>query len=236
MTTLPVQRYARIAGVLLLISIVAGGFGEVYVPSKLIVSTDAAATAKNIISSETLFRLGFAAYLLEAVSDIALSLIFYVLLRPVRKNIALLAAFFGLVSTAIFAIAKLFYYFGASLMLGSAHSMQALPSDQLNAIALVFIKLYGTGAGIFFVFYGLASILRGYLILQSGYLPRFLGVLLLMGGLGFVAANFTAVLAPEYESDLLLLPTSIALLSLALWLLIKGINLPKWKEKTATTG
>ncbi len=97
-----VQTYARIAGVLFLLSFVAGGFGEAYVPSKLIVSGDATATANNIHALGSLFRWGFAGYLVEATCDIALTLIFYVLLRPVRKDLALLAAFFGLVGTAEF--------------------------------------------------------------------------------------------------------------------------------------
>src|SRR5436190_10705627 len=88
-----IQTWARIAGVLFLLTIVAGGFGEFYVPSKLIVSADATATAKNIVAFNPLFRMGFATYLVEAVCDIALSLILYVLLRPVQKNLALLAAF-----------------------------------------------------------------------------------------------------------------------------------------------
>lgn len=90
-----VQTYARVAGVLLLLSLVAGGFGEFYVPSKLIVSADAAATARNIIASASMFRMGFAGYLVEAMCDIALTLILYVLLRPVHEDLALLAAFFG---------------------------------------------------------------------------------------------------------------------------------------------
>jgi hypothetical protein len=81
-----IQTYARIAGILLLLSLIAGGFGEAYVPSKLIVPSDATATAQNIKAFESLFRMGFAAYLVEAMCDIALSLIFYVLLRPVRKD------------------------------------------------------------------------------------------------------------------------------------------------------
>ena len=102
-----IQTYARIAGILFLISLVVGGFGEAYVPSKLMVSSDATATAQNIRAFESLFRMGFAGYLIESVCDIALSLILYVLLRPVRKDIALLAAFFGLVGTAVFATSEL---------------------------------------------------------------------------------------------------------------------------------
>jgi hypothetical protein len=100
-----VQTYARIAGVLFLLSIVAGGFGEAYVPAKIIVSGDATATANNIHALGSLFRWGFAIYLIEAMCDIALALIFYALLRPVQKYLSLLAAFFGILSTALFAVA-----------------------------------------------------------------------------------------------------------------------------------
>jgi hypothetical protein len=227
------QTYARIAGVLFLLTILAGGFGEVYVPSKLIVSGDAAATAKNINAFDSLFRLGFAIYLVEAVCDIALALLFYVLLRPVQKEFALLAAFFGLVSTALFGVAELFY-FAASLILGGTDYLKTFSPDQLNTLALLSLKMYGYGGGIFMVFYGVASVLRGYLIFRSGYLPKVLGVLLALAGLGFVAKNFALVLAPAYASDLLLLPMFLAGVSLTVWFLVKGVDIPKWEAKALT--
>ncbi len=116
MPTLAIQTYARTAGALFLLTMVAGFFGEVYVPSKLIVSGDAALTAANLGNSPYLFRLGFAAYLVEALCDVTLAWLFYILLRPVHKDLALLAAFFGLVSTAIFGVGELFY-FSSSLVL-----------------------------------------------------------------------------------------------------------------------
>ncbi len=225
-----VQTYARTAAVLFLISVIAGGFGEAYVPSKLIVAADAAATAKNIIASDLLFRMGFAGYLVEAVCDIALTLILYVLLRPVRKDLALLAAFFGLVGTSVFGVAELFY-FAASLILGGAAYLKSFSPDQLNTLALLSLKLFGYGGALFTVFYGMAWVLRGYLIFRSGYLPKFLGVLLTLGGLAFVARNFALVLAPAYASGSLLLLILPGGLSLALWLLVKGVDLPKWDEK-----
>lgn len=228
-----VQAYARIAGVLFLLSIVAGAFGEAYVPSRVIVSGDAAATAKNIIAFDSLFRLGFASYLVEAVCDIALNLILYVLLRPVRKDLALLAAFFGLVSTTLFGVAELFY-FAASLILGGADYLKTFSPDQLNTLALLSLKMYGYGGGIFMVFYGIAAVLRGYLIFRSGYLPKALGVLLVLAGLGFVTRNFALVLAPAYASDFLLLPMILAGVSLTVWLLVKGVDVPKWEAKAAT--
>ncbi|HEX9940943.1 MAG TPA: DUF4386 domain-containing protein [Thermoanaerobaculia bacterium] len=227
-----VQTYARIAGVLFLLSIVAGFVGEAYVPSKLIVFGDATVTAKNITTSNSLFRLGFASYLVEALCDVTLSLILYVLLRPVQKNIALLAAFFGLVSTALYGVAELFY-FAASIILGGADALKAFSPDQLNALALLSLKVFGYGGGIFMVFYGVASVLRGYLIFRSGYLPRFLGVLMVLAGLGFVTKNFALVLAPAYASDVLLLPMFLAAVSLTVWFLVRGVDVAKWQAKTA---
>ncbi len=137
-----VQRYARIAGVLFLISLVAGGFGEAYVPSKLIVSADAAATAANIRNFDFLYRLGFAAFLIESLSDITLVLILYALLKPVSKELSLLAAFFGLVGTALFAFAELFY-FAPPLIMGSAGYLKTFSPDQLNALVLLSLDCEG---------------------------------------------------------------------------------------------
>ena len=109
-------------------------------------------------------------------------------------------------------------------------------TDQLNTLALLSLKLYGYGGGIFMVFYGVPSILFGYLIFQSGYLPKVLGVLLALGGLGFVARSFALVLAPAYPSSFLLLPTVLATVSLTLWLLVRGVDVAKWEEKAAVAG
>lgn len=228
----PIQTYARVAGVLFLVSMVAGFIGELYAPSHIIVSRDAAATAKNIVAFNSLFRAGFASYLVEAVCDISLSLIMYELLRPVRKDLALLAAFFGLVSTAVFAVAELFY-FGASLIVGGAGYLKSFSPDQLNALGLLSLKMYGLGGGIFMVFYGLATLLRGYLIYRSGYLPKALGALMALAGLGFIASNFVLVLAPAYASDLLLLPMFLAVVSMTVWLLVRGVDVRKWEAKAS---
>lgn len=220
------QTYARVAGVLFLVTMVAGGFGEVYVPSKIIVSSDATATAGNIVASNFLFRLGFASYLVEALCDIALSLIFYVLLKPVHKHLALLAAFFGLVSTALFAVAELFY-FAASLPLSGADYLKTFSPDQLNSLSLLSLKVYDYGGGIFMAFYGVAAVIRGYLIYRSGYLPKALGVLLALAGVGFITRNFALVLTPAYASSVLLMPMPLAVFSMAVWLLVKGVRTPR---------
>jgi hypothetical protein len=224
--------YARIAGVLILLSFVAGGFGEAYVPSKLIVPADATATAAHIKALGSLLRMGFAGYLVEAVCDIALTLILYVLLRPVHRDLALLAAFFGLVGTAIFGVAELFY-FAASHILGGAGYLKTFSPEQLNTLALLSLKLFGYGGGLFTVFYGVAWVLRGYLIFRSGYLPKVIGVLMTLGGLGFVTRNLALVLAPAYASGSLLLLLLPGALSLTVWLLVWGVDVPKWEAKAA---
>ena len=230
MNVFPPQTLARIAGVLFLLTIIAGGFGEAYVPAKLVVSGDAAATAKNVLDSPLLFRLGFASYLVEAVCDIALTLFLFLLLRPVRYDLALLAAFFGLVSTALFAVAELFY-FATPLLLRGADHLKSFSPDQRNALAALSLQVYAVGGGIFMVFYGLAALIRGYLIFRSDYLPKFLGVLMAVAGLGFVVKNFALVLAPAYASDVLLLPMFLTVVAMTAWLLVKGVDVAKWQAR-----
>ena len=224
-----VQRYARIAGVLFLISMVAGGFGEAYVPSKLIVSADAAATAANIRNFDFLYRLGFAAFLIESLCDITLVLILYALLKPVSKELSLLAAFFGLIGTALFAFAELFY-FAPPLILGRAY-LNTFTPDQLNSLALLSLKFYGYAGMIFTAYYGMSWIVRAYLIFRSGYLPKLLGVLMEIGGIGFVVRNFLLILAPAYASDVLLMLMFPGGLTMTVWLLVKGVDVPKWNAK-----
>ncbi|HKX03558.1 MAG TPA: DUF4386 domain-containing protein [Methylomirabilota bacterium] len=223
------QRYARLAGVLLLLSLVFGSFGEMYVGERLTVWTDAAATAGNIIASNGLFRLGFVSYLVEAVCDVVLAWAFYVLLRPVRPNVALLTAFLGLVSTALYGVAETFY-FVPTLLLGRADYLTVFTHEQLSAAALLSLKLFGNVGGIFLVFYGVASVLRGYLIARSRYLPRVLGLLLGLGGIGFIVQDVLIVLSPASASGFLLLPMIVAMVSLMLWLLVRGVEGREWEE------
>ncbi|HSO93797.1 MAG TPA: DUF4386 family protein [Candidatus Dormibacteraeota bacterium] len=228
---LSVQRLARTAGLLMLLSAVFGGLGEAYIPGRIIVSGDASATVLNITTHSTLFRLGFATYLVEAICDVGLALLFYRLLRPAGKNLALFAAFLGLVSTAVYAVAEAFY-FAPTVILSGADYLKTFSPQQLNTLAFLSLRLFVRITGIFFAFYGLATIIRGYLIYRSGYLPRTLGVVLMVAGAGFIAQNLAIVLAPAYASDYLLVPVGIAGLLLMFWLLIKGVDLAKWNARS----
>jgi hypothetical protein len=224
-----VQRYTRVAGVLLLVSIVAGGFGEAYAPSKLNVSGDAAATVANIKSFEFIYRLGFAAFLIESFADITLALIFYALLKPVSKELSLLAAFFGLMGTALFAFAELFYLVPTLFM--TAGPWKAFSAALIDELILLSLRFYQFAAMIFSGYYGIAWIVRAYLMFRSGYLPKFLGVLMGIGGIGFLARNFLLILAPSYASPLLLMLLFPGALVLMVWLLVKGVDMPQWHPR-----
>lgn len=226
-----VQRYARVAGALFLISLVAGGLGEAYIPSRILMSGDAAATVANIRSSDLLYRVGFATFMIESLCDITIVLLMYALLKPVNKQISLLAGFIGLVGTAVFAVAELFYIAPVLILGGSAGYLNTFPPEQLNSLVLLSLKFYSYGGMITTAYYGMSWLLRGYLIFRSGYLPKFLGVLMAIGGLGFLVRNFLLILTPAYASQVLLMLMFPGGLVLAIWFVVKGVNVPKWKAK-----
>jgi hypothetical protein len=221
------RRLAAVAGVLVVISIFAGGFAEVYVPGKLLVASDPNATALNVAASPELFRLSFLGYLVEAVCDVTLTLIFYVLLRPVSSTLSLLAAFFGIVATATFATSELFYFMASVPILDTA-VQKHMTIDQSTLFIYSALTLYRYGGTVFMVFYGVATVLRGYLFYRSAYFPRWLGALLLLAGAGFIIENVMAVALPQYHSDLLLAPMFVTMIALAVWLLLKGVGRERW--------
>jgi len=225
-----VQRYARVAGVLFLISLVAGGFGEAYAPSKIIVSGNAAATVANITNFNFLYRLGFAAFLTESLCDIALVLIFYALLRPVSRELSLLAAFFGLVGTAVFAVGELFYL-APTLLVGNSAYLTTFSTDQINALVQLSFRFAALAGMATTTYYGMSWLVRAYLIVRSGYLPKFLGVLMAAGGAGFVLRNFLLILAPAYAATWLLMLMIPGGLILTFWLLVKGVDMSRWDER-----
>jgi hypothetical protein len=226
-----IQTYARITGALLAASMIFGFLGEWYIPSRFI-TTDSATTAHNITSSLSLYRAGFAAYLVEAACDIALSLLFYVLLKPVHKPLALTAAFFGLVSTAMYAVAEVFY-FAPTVLLSGASYMIAFSPDQLNALTMISLRLFSRVGMIFLGLYGIATMIRGYLIVRSGYLPKLIGALLMLGGAAFIAKNVTMLLTPATSPNFLLVAMFPAGLLLTFWMIVKGVDVARWEARTA---
>jgi hypothetical protein len=226
------QHYARICGVLYLYIIVAGVFAEL-VRSRLVVPADAAATAGNIMANESLFRIGFSGELLHLAFDVAVATILYALLRPVDRNIALLAAFMRLACDIILAVASL-SHFAALRLLADADYLKTFQPDQLQTLALLALRMHGDGYAISLVFFGFACLSLGYLIFKSGYLPRTLGALMAVAGACYLFNSFARFLAPAFGATLfpaLFVPIFVAELSLALWLLVKGVDAAKWEER-----
>ncbi len=224
-----IQKWAKAAGILFLVTILAGGIGEGILPGAFIVVGDAAATAKNIVAADTLFRLSFAGWLVEAICDVALALVLYVLLRPVNPRLALLAAFFGVVATAVFAVAEIFYL-SAGHVLGGAEYLKTFSPDQLDTLALLFLKIYGIGGMLSTLFYGARSLVFGYLIFESGYLPKVLGAVVAVSGASFVLGNLA--FAVGYSSwKVFELPVFPALIALTGWFLVKGVDMAKWDSR-----
>lgn len=227
------QHYARLCGVLCLYIIVAGTFAELFVRSRLIVPTDAAATATNIMAKESVFRLGFSGELLHLAFDVVVAVILYALLRPVDRNIALLAAFTRFACDIVLAVASL-SHFAALKLFEDAGYLKSFTPDHLHTLGLLALKLQGDGYAISLVFFGFACLSLGYLTLRSGFLPRILGGMMAIAGVCYLNSSFSHFLAPAFSASLfpgLFLPMFIAELSLALWLIVKGVNVARWEEK-----
>jgi Domain of unknown function (DUF4386) len=222
------QTYARIGGALYLIIIVAGLLGELLVRGRLVVPGDATATLDNIRSFESLWRLGIAANLFHLACAVALGLIFYVLLRPVSRELALLALLFNMVAITLESASKLFLL-PSLFVLGDASYLQAFTSEQLHVLAYLSNKSHTYGFNISLIFFGFECLLLGYLIFKSQFLPGFLGILMLVAGVSYLANSFALLLAPALVNIAVLIPAFIAELSLALWLLVRGVNVQKWQ-------
>jgi hypothetical protein len=219
---------ARLAGLLLLITMVGGGFAQGFIAGSLIVSGDAAATANNIVTHEPLYRLAFAIYLIEMACQIAMTVLLYDLLKPVSKTGSALAAAFGLVGCTIKTLARLFF-FAPVLVLGGAHYLSVFDPKQLESLAFFSLRLNYTVETIAMVFFGLNTLVTGYLVLRSTFLPRALGVVSLVGGLGWLLYLYEP-LARRLESWIVGTGV-IGALAMVLWFLVNGVNEQRWQEQ-----
>ena len=222
------QTSARIGGVLYLIIIVAGLLGELLIREKLVVPGNATATFDNIRSFEFLWRLGIAANLFHLACSVALALIFYVLLRPVSRDLALLAVLFNLVAITLESASKLFLL-PSLFVLSNASYLQSFTPEQLHALAYLSNRSHTYGFNISLIFFGFECLVLGYLIFKSQFLPRILGILMQIAGVCYLTNSFALLLAPALVNIAVLAPAFIAELSLALWLLVRGVNVETWQ-------
>jgi hypothetical protein len=229
-TTSP-RLLARITGVFFLLTILGGIFAQGFVSEKLINFGDAAATANNILTNKGLFQLGFAVYLIEMACQIAMTALFYVLLRPVSRSVSLLSAFWGLTGCVIKSFARVFYIVPL-FVLGGAPSLSAFSTEQLQSMAIVLLKINDVGAGIALAFFGFSTVLKGWLIFRSTFLPRWLGILSMVSGLGWVAFLYPPL---GYRAfPFIALIGLIGSAASIFWLLVFGVDEERWKEQTAS--
>lgn len=217
------KKTARLAGVLYLVNGVTGFFGIAYVPGKLIVSGNAAATAGNILASERLFRLGIVSELICAMEFIFVIWVLYRLLGGVSKTHASLMVAFGLVFLPIMCLNALNEIAALSLLRGTDF-LTALDQPRREALAMLFLDLHRYGYVIAWIF-GPWLFFLGVLVFKSGFLPRFLGILLIAACFGYLADSITPLLLPNYEhvvGQIAGVPLTLGEPVFILWLLIVG--------------
>jgi hypothetical protein len=203
------------------------------VSGKLVVPGDAATTANNLLANEGLFLSGTALLLISTAFYVGATLFVYEVLRPVNRSLSLLAAFFSLVGCAVGAVSCLFDFAPFVLLKGASY-LSVFTLAQLQALALMFLKVRGEANNIGLVFFGLHCLGVGYLIFRSTFMPRIIGVLMMFAGVGWLT-----FLSPPLANSLApfnMMPGGIGELSLTLWLLVKGVNVQRWNEQETRTG
>jgi len=219
---------ARVAGFLYLLMMVTGVFAEFYARGRLIVPGDAVQTAKNIVASERLFRIGTVSNLITFAGDVILVVALYVVLKPINRNVALLAAFWRLGECAILALITL-NDFAALRLLSGADYLRAFDAKQLQALAYTFVGLEGAGYLIGGVFFGLGSTVFSYLWFRSRYIPRGLAAWGIFASLVMVIVTLAIMVVPSLEAVVIpayFAPIFIFEVTLGFWLLVKGIRAP----------
>jgi hypothetical protein len=223
---------ARLGGALFLVTIVGGIVAQGVIGDRLVVTGDAAATARNILANPTLIRVAYAIFMIEMACQTATTAVMYDLLMPVDRSLARTAAVFGYVGSGIKAMARLFFY-APLFVLGGASYLSAFDARQLDTLAYLLIRINAQGTQIALVFFGVSTLLTGYLMFRATFLPRVLGVLSLIGG-----AAWLAFVYPPLGNALYLPIVLFALIGCAAtigWLLFRGVNERKWYEMAAAS-
>jgi Domain of unknown function (DUF4386) len=227
---------ARLGGAMYLVIIVLGIFGEV-VRQRLIVTNDAVATAANIHTHEMLWRSSIATELVSLICVTVLMLTWLAVLRPVSRDLTWLAIFFALTAHAVGAV-SLLDTLGALFPLGDAPYLRAFTSEQLAALTRLVLREQGHAYGVSLLLSGCFFLIAGPLIFRSGYLPRFVGVLYTIAGVGYITHTFVLVLAPAAADRVFMVVAPLILIgegTLSLYLLIKGVNVDGWNRRQATS-
>ncbi len=221
---------ARMAGLFELLEALASAFGQVIVLDRLVVSGNAAATAANLLAHERLFRWGFVSSLLAVPFHLAWALLFYQLFKPVNRSVSRLATFVILVGCALQAVTALLY-FAPLLVLQPGTALGAWTPAQLQALAYLLLRLNGQAFNVYLVFFGLWCVLIGYLMFRSRFLPRILGVLLAIDGVGWMLYLWPPLAYRLFP--VIAAASGVSEFPLMLWLIVVGVNERRWTEQAA---
>lgn len=222
---------ARVASVLFLATMVLGGLGEMTL-NRLLVPSDAAATAQQLAGNAGVVWRGFAFYMVELGCQLAFTTLFYELLRPVNPVISLLALLFGVVGIIIKVFSR-FMIIVPLLILGSAGSWGAFELEQRQALMVFALTVNAQGAGVAMIFLGVGALLTSLLMLRATFLPRFLGAIGLLGAAGWLAFFYPPV-GQAYAGIITLAAVAAALVKCG-WLLVFGVNERRWSEQARRT-
>ena len=220
---------ARLAGLAYLICGTAYGYADGSVRGKLVVAGDAAATARNILANQPLYRLGFAADMISVLGYLVVTLLLYDLFRPVSRSLSFHAAIFSICGCVVQAVSSLFHLDPLAVLSGAPY-LNSFKPEQLQSQALFFLDLRAQAMNIYMLFFACYCILLGSLILRSTFMPRIIGVFMAIAGAGYMT-----FLSPPLAHDLfahVLMPAGmLGEGSLILWLLIFGVNSQRWRQQ-----
>ena len=227
--TSPTTR-GRVLAALYLFVIACGVAAQVFISDRLVVANDAGKTAANILANKSLYRLAFTIFMIEMAAQLATTAMFYDLLKPVNRSVARMSAIMGFVASGIKILARLFYYAPLILLSGAAY-LSAIEPTQLAALSLASVKINSQAAAIALVFFGFETLLRGWLIFRSEFLPRFLGILSMIGGLGWLTYLWPPLGSQMFTGVALF--AIVGVIATSGWLFIRGVDDAKWKERAA---
>lgn len=218
------KKQARMAGLLYLLGSIPAPIGFMYVPSKLIVSGDATATADRIRAAESLLRIGIASELYTPVVFIFLVLALYRLFKAVNETLARQMVILGALVSVPIVFLNVLNEIAALILVSGADFLSVFDQRQLDALAYLFFDLHNQGINVVAIFWGLWLFPFGLLVMQSGFIPRILGVLLIIAGFGNLAGSFTTLLLPQYAQlvDQFAMALAFGELPIIFWLLIWG--------------